>query len=176
MKTTSWKIFFCLGLLVTASIDPSAAQNSEVGLPIGSTPERAVVEDLDGNTVDLGDMIGSKPALIEFWATWCENCEALAPVLEQLHGRFGEEITFIAVAVGVGQNPRRIKRHLDRHGQPFPMLFDKTGAAVRAFQTPTTSYVVLLDSEGKVVYTGVGPQQPIEQAVEALVERDGEPN
>jgi hypothetical protein len=49
---------------------------------------------------------------------------------------------------------------------PFTFLWDGTGAAVRAFQAPATSYIAVLDSSGKVVYTGVGEDQNIDAALE----------
>jgi len=45
-------------------------------------------------------------------------------------------------------------------------LWDGNGAAVRAFQAPSTSYIAVLDSKGRVVYTGVGEDQNIEAAME----------
>jgi TATA-box binding protein (TBP) (component of TFIID and TFIIIB) len=48
---------------------------------------------------------------------------------------------------------------------PYPYLWDVNGNAVRAFQAPTTSYVVVLNAEGKVVYTGVGSDQDLDAAL-----------
>jgi hypothetical protein len=68
------------------------------------------------------------------------------------------------VAVGVNQSPRSIRRHLTRHELPGRLLWDGKGSAVRAFQAPSTSYVVALDASGTVVYTGLGGDQDIEAA------------
>jgi thiol-disulfide isomerase/thioredoxin len=56
---------------------PLAAQ--EAGIAVGSKAPVVTVDDLDGEPVDLGRYIGRKPVLLEFWATWCEVCEALMP-------------------------------------------------------------------------------------------------
>jgi hypothetical protein len=53
---------------------------------------------------------------------------------------------------------------------PFPVLWDGEGKATRAFRAPTTSYVVILDVNGKVAYTGVGPDQDIEAAVRRVLD------
>ncbi len=41
------------------------------------------------------------------------------------------------------------------------MLYDATGAAVRAYAAPTTSYIVVVDKTGRVTYTGSGAEQDI---------------
>ncbi|UCG87635.1 MAG: redoxin domain-containing protein, partial [Gemmatimonadota bacterium] len=64
--------------LLTAIPDARIIAQEEVGITRGAAAPAIEIEDLDGNAVDLGDLIGSKPVLLEFWATWCENCEALA--------------------------------------------------------------------------------------------------
>jgi thiol-disulfide isomerase/thioredoxin len=162
----------CL-LLIGAGLAPSAlraqAGEGEVGLAIGTRAPAAAVEDLDGNPAELLDYIGDGPALIEFWASWCENCEALQPQLDRIHATHGERLKIVAVAVAVSQSLRRVKRHLEAHDPGYPYLWDGRGAAVRAYEAPTTSVVVILDGEGKVAYTGVGGQQDLIGAVERIV-------
>jgi len=58
-----------------------------------------------------------------------------------------------------------VRRHVDEHHYPFRFLWDATGAAVRAYQAPTTSYVVVVDKAGRVVYTGTGEDQDIDAAI-----------
>ena len=76
----------------------------------------------------------------------------------------------VAVAVGVAQNPRRTKRHLESHGDPgYPYVYDVRGAAVRGYQVATTSTVMLFDASGKMVYAEVGPDQDLVGAVEDVL-------
>jgi thiol-disulfide isomerase/thioredoxin len=141
------------------------AQDDELGIAIGTRPPAVTIEDLDGRPVDLDQFIGKKPVLLEFWATWCPLCAALFPRIEAAQARFGNQVEFVVIAVGVNQSQRTIKRHLTRHPMPFRVLWDSNGQAVRAFQAPSTSYVVVLDSAGKVAYTGLGAEQDIEAAL-----------
>jgi len=151
-------------LAMVAFISGSVAAQ-EVGLPLGTPAPAAAVEDLDGNAVELLDYVKGKPALIEFWATWCENCEALQPQMDEIQARYGDRLQVVAVAVAVSQTVRRVKRHLDEHPAGYPYLWDAKGAAVRAYKAPTTSVVVILDGDGKVVYTGPGGGQDLLAAV-----------
>jgi thiol-disulfide isomerase/thioredoxin len=158
-------------LLVLANFHPLHAQE-QIGIAVGATPAAVEIEDLAGASVDLGDYIGSgRPLLVEFWATWCSNCEALEPAMRAAHSRYGEVVDFLIVAVAVNQSVRRVRRYEESHEVAGRFLWDTDGRATRAFMAPATSYVVVLDGEGRVVYTGLGPDQDIEAAVEIALGR-----
>ena len=145
------------------------AAQDEVGIKRGTEAPAVQIEDLDGNVADLGESVGVKPMLIEFWASWCENCEALAPKMEQVQREFGNEVEIVAIAVGVGQSQRNVRRHLEKHPVDYRFLYDKKGAAVRAYSAPTTSYVVIVDAAGRVAYTGTGGGQDLVAEVKSVL-------
>ena len=72
---------------------------------------------------------------------------------------------FVAVNVTVNQTPERVRRYLQEHDVPFRILYDDKGTSIRAYQAPATSYVVIVDAKGRVVYTGVGGDQRFETAL-----------
>lgn len=156
-------------LVLPLGVHAQAGGEGSVSLAIGTVAPGAALEDLDGNDVDLIDYIRGKPAVIEFWATWCELCEALQPQLDQIQAQHGDEVNVIAVAVGVAQSVRRVLRHLGDHDPGYPYLWDARGAAVRAYNATTTSIVVMVDEDGRVAYTGVGGDQDLTGAVERLL-------
>ncbi len=175
MSTQKMKLFGGLSLIVLIAVlvFPSGleSQSGGVSLALGTEGPTAELEDLEGNAVSLLDYVeAGKPAVLEFWATWCEQCEALQPQFDELQARYGEQVSVVAIAVGVSQSVRRVKRHIADHDPGYPYLFDKRGAAVRAYNATTTSIVVVLDSDGKVAYTGVGTDQNVIGAVESLLD------
>jgi thiol-disulfide isomerase/thioredoxin len=163
-----------VGVVASLAAPPVWAQD-DLGIPVGTVAKAVTIEDLDGQPVDLGQFIGKKAVLLEFWATWCPLCKALEPKMTAARERHGDRVEFIVVAVGVNQSKASIKRHLERHPMPFRILWDAGGGAVRAFQAPTTSYVVTLDASGKVAYTGAGEDQDIEAAVRAALQPSPSP-
>jgi len=171
LKATSPTGLIVLALFALMFPRSALAQGGEVSLPLGTPAPAVTLEDLSGRPVDLLELVRGKPAVIEFWATWCEQCEALQPEMDRVHALYGDRVQVLAIAVAVAQTVRRVQQHLSQHDPGYPYLWDARGAAVRGFEALTTSIVVILDADGKVAYTGVGPRQNLTQVVERLLNR-----
>jgi len=151
--------------LLAASSIASPALAQDLGIEIGAKAPVITVQSLDGKQVDLGQYIGKTPMLIEFWATWCANCRELMPTLLDAEKKFGKRVKFVALAVAINQSPERVRRFIAAHPLPHDTFYDTDGKAAGAFDAPATSYVVVLDKSGRVVYTGLGGKQDLEAAL-----------
>jgi thiol-disulfide isomerase/thioredoxin len=128
-----------------------------------------VINDLEGKAVDLGSVLGKKPVLLEFWATWCSLCKGLLPELARVRSAYGDRVALYGVNVTVNDSKARIQRYLADHDPPFQVLYDDKGVAVRAYDVPATSFIVVVDGSGKVVYTGSGEKQDLVGAVKRAI-------
>lgn len=137
--------------------------------PIGARAPIVAVTDLEGAVVKL-PVLG-RPALIEFWATWCEVCEALFPRVVAARKAYGDRVDFYGVNVTVNESKSRVKRWVAEHAPPFRVLYDERGTAVRAYGAPATSYVVIVDAKGIVRYTGSGETQALSAELAKVVAR-----
>ena len=138
----------------------------ETGLPVGSkAPTSTLVETLDGKPFDLGQYVGTTPVLIQFWATWCPNCKQLEPAMEAASKKYAGKIKFVAIAVSVNQSVERVKLYAAKHGMPGEVYFDRKGNAADSYDAAATSYIIVLDKNGSVVYTGLGGTQNVDAAV-----------
>lgn len=152
-------------LALTLFLAPLSLRAQDLGISLGATAPAATVESLDGKPVDLARWVGKSPVLIEFWATWCASCKELEPAMAAAQKKYGTRVKFLAIAVSVNQSPALVRRYATRHAIPAEVLFDRKGSATDAYAVPATSYVVVLDRRGKVVYTGQGGEQDIEGAI-----------
>jgi len=155
-------IALAAGALITIAA-PARAQ--DLGIEIGSTAPAAKLQTLEGRDADLAQYIGKTPILIEFWAIWCPNCKELEPALLSAAKKYGSQVKFIGIAVSVNETPAGVKTFVERHGLPGDHFFDAKGNATGAYDAPATSYVVVINKLGKVVYTGLGGKQDLEAAI-----------
>ncbi|MFL5553279.1 MAG: TlpA family protein disulfide reductase [Gemmatimonadaceae bacterium] len=152
-------------LLVSAAALTRPAAAQDLGIDVGARAPAVTVQSLDGKSIDLGNYIGKTPMLIEFWATWCPNCRELMPTLLAAERKYGKRVKFVALAVAINQSPEKVRRFLAAHPVPHDTFYDVEGKAAGAFDAPATSYVVVLDKTGRVVYTGLGGKQNLEAAI-----------
>ena len=161
----SFRAIAATAVVFAASPLANAALAQDLGIEVGSKAPSVTVQSLDGKQVDLGRYIGKTPMLIEFWATWCANCRELMPTLLEAEKKFGKKVKFVALAVAINQSPERVRRFIAAHPLPHDTFYDTDGKAAGAFDAPATSYVVVLDKTGRVVYTGLGGKQDLEAAL-----------
>jgi thiol-disulfide isomerase/thioredoxin len=164
-SSASLRMTTIVGALGITVFFATQALAQEIGIELGSAGPAAQVETLDGKPADLAQYIGKQPVLMEFWATWCENCHELEPTMKAMHAKYGKQVAFVGVAVSVRQSPERIKAYVEKHQLPWTQVFDRKGNASGAYDAPATSYVVVLDRAGRVVYTGLGGKQDLEGAI-----------
>jgi peroxiredoxin len=153
--------FFAVALSAVAY--PASAQDS--GIEIGTHAPAITLSNTDGVMVSLADVIGKKPVLLEFWATWCENCRALEPRMMAAHKKYSTQVAFYGIAVAINQTLARVQRYVTQYKYPYPMLWDVKGDAAASYDVPATSYVVVIDKSGRVVYTGAGGTQDLDAAI-----------
>ncbi len=156
-----------VAVALVALARPVMAQSAE-GIAVGAAAPSVVVLNAAGKSVTVTPTLG-RPMLIEFWATWCEFCERLEPTMKTVYGKYGNKVQFAAIAVNVNQTPRRVARHVQDRSLRYPVYYDASGKAVAAYDVPATSFVVIINKNGKVAYTGVGDKQDLDLAIKKVL-------
>ena len=141
-----------LGLVALIAIEVvTAGGNGTTGQPAYPLPAKV----LQGPRATLASLRG-KPALINFWASWCEPCREEAPELARLdrtlHGR--------AALVGVDYTDQEAsaRSFLRQFGWKFPVLGDPDGVYGARYGFTGLPATIVLDPEGRIAETLHGPQ------------------
>ena len=144
------------GVVVLVIVGVVAAEVLTAG---GGTHSRAAPElpreVLVGPRVDLASLRG-KPALINFWASWCAPCKEEAPELKSFSDGLGGRATLVGVDWNDSADSAR--EFIAKSGWDYPILRDptqKVGTEYGLNGLPTT---FVLDAHGNIVQTLRGPQ------------------
>ncbi len=114
--------------------------------------------DTSGRPQTLAQFQG-KVVVVNFWATWCAPCREEMPAFVRLQGRWaGRNVQFVGLS---SEEPDRVERFGRSLGVTYPLWVggDAVGELGRRLgnQLGVLPYTVILDGQGNVVGTRVGP-------------------
>jgi thiol-disulfide isomerase/thioredoxin len=142
-----------------AGTDSSTTASAPATAEAGSATPAAVPEALrfTGTTIDGkqfdGATLAGKPTVLWFWAPWCPKCKAQGPETANVAKEFAGKANVVGVA-GLDK-PTAMKDFVaSTNVGGFPNLSDEPGDIWKKFEITEQSIYVLLDKDGKTVFTG----------------------
>jgi cytochrome c biogenesis protein CcmG/thiol:disulfide interchange protein DsbE len=138
-------------LFLNLGHDPSAINSPLIGKPAPSFALKAVGS---GETVDVAKLRG-KPAIINFWATWCGPCYQEHPTLVQNAQVLGNQVQFVGIVFN--DTEQKIQAFLNERGSAYPTLLDESGKTAIAYGVGGVPETFFLDKNGTIVAKYAGP-------------------
>ncbi len=126
---------------------------------VGQTAPTAVMTTIDGETIDLGSIYGTKPVYIKFWATWCVPCRQQMPAFEKFFETHGDKIQVIALNIGLSDDEASVRALRDKYGLKMPIVMGD-GSFAGLFHLSVTPQHMLIGKDARFAYVGhaEGPQ------------------
>jgi thiol-disulfide isomerase/thioredoxin len=124
-----------------------------VGAGDGASLSHVSITDLDGGAAALGAALGGKPALVSFWAPWCEPCVRELPQLERL-ARAAGPCGAAVLGVAVGERPESIGPFCRARHLTYPQYTDEAFTLADALGQRRIPAIVVFDRAGKIVFRG----------------------
>jgi thiol-disulfide isomerase/thioredoxin len=121
--------------------------------PAGELPASAAdvtLSPLDGGPDrKLGELLGTKPVVVNFYASWCGPCITEMPAFEQVHREVGDKVTIIGIAYQDSDEDARAT--VERTGVTYPTFGDSGQDPVTYFGGINMPTSVFIDAGGSVV-------------------------
>lgn len=115
------------------------------------------LENLNGDYVELNDFLGKGPVLLSFWATWCKPCIEELAEYKKLYKEYEPKgLKILAISTDNEKTVAKVKPFVRSKGYPFVILLDTNSEVARQYYANPIPYTVLLDREGKIVYSHLG--------------------
>ena len=119
------------------------------------------LRDLQDEEVRLVEVLARRPALLVFWTTRCGYCKAEIPALNRLQGKYGENVSILAIDIGESKNG--VSSFAKAQGITYRVLLDPYGEVARLYGVRAIPTQVLIDREGTIRYNGHGLEEATEQ-------------
>ena len=130
------------------------------------------LETLEGETYTLSEMLG-KVVLLDVGASWCGPCNMAVPQLKLIHDHFSKTKDFVIWGVNDGETPQQVRKSLDEHRPPWPVLLDPTREVAKAYKVRAIPKFIFIDKNGYWQYnfgsSNIIDGQPLIWMIEALL-------
>ena len=130
------------------------------------------LETLEGETYSLSAMTG-KVVLLDVGASWCGPCNISIPEVKTVYKHFSKNDDVVIWGINDGETPEQVRKSLDEHQQPWPVLLDRSQQLRRAYQIKGIPFFIVIDKAGNWQYSFLGSHlvngQPLIWMVEALL-------
>lgn len=153
------KLFaLALGLIVTCSV---SAQNKE--LPNTQVKNVKTNQKAAFNSVFEKD----KVTLVNFWATWCVPCKKEIKNIRKKMDDWKQEADFnyMTVSMDEARAESLVRSYAKSQGWDFPYYIDTNSDLMRSLNFRTVPFTIIVDKNGKVVYTHQGYEEGSENEV-----------
>jgi len=119
----------------------------------GQTAPEVSFKSSNGREISLAALKG-KPVLVDFWATWCLPCMASMPQMAELYQETKDK-GLVFLGVDEDKDAKTAADYLAEKHEPFPNFHD-SGEIGKALKQSGLPYTVLIDAQGKIVFSKTG--------------------
>jgi peroxiredoxin len=129
-----------------------AAEHAHVDLAPATPLPAVALRGLDDEATRLEQAAAGKPALVSFWATWCDACATELGALNRLHDR--AQGGGMVIGVAVGETREKAAAYAREHGLKYRQLVDEKMELADALGQKRLPATLVLDRQGRVVFIG----------------------
>lgn len=155
-----WHIALMVGIVGLISLfylglwgDPRAIPSVLVG---SAAPNFSGPEVNTGEIISLCHFSG-KVVVLNFWASWCLECQQEHENLLAINRRFGDDPKFVMLGINYQDREEDARKYLKVFGNNFQHVRDLKGTTSIDFGVYGVPETFVLDPQGIIRYKQVGP-------------------
>lgn len=122
---------------------------------------------LEGATISLRHP--PQPLLVNFWGTWCGECQSELPDFVRFHKEYGDRVLVVGVAFDEPAGEQGLRKFCAEKGVSYPQALG-TERIVDAFHLHGVPQTLLIDTQGRIRFWWAGARDfgTLERAFQTL--------
>jgi cytochrome c biogenesis protein CcmG/thiol:disulfide interchange protein DsbE len=153
-------------VLVAIVVGMQLAWQNQTQPTSGPAPDFSLTT-FDSDTFHLSEQRG-KIVVINFWASWCVECRAEAPILQSVWERYRDQ-GVVLVGVAYLDSDQGSRAYIQEFGITYPNGPDMGTRISDAYRITGVPETFVVDQKGNVVETIIGPIR--EGQLDAILDR-----
>lgn len=137
-----------ISILVAAVAAAAVCQAQEIS-------PNAIVKDLSGNSVLMGDVLKDDVVIVSFWATWCKPCQNELDALAEIEDTWADKIRVVAISTDDARSASKVKSTVKAKMWPYEVYTDENSTLAKSLNISTIPFVMIV-ADGKTVYSHTG--------------------
>ena len=119
-----------ISILVAAVAAAALCQAQEIS-------PNAIVKDLSGNSIQMGDVLKDDVVIVSFWATWCKPCQNELDALAEIEDIWADKLRVVAISI------------------EYEVYTDENSTLAKSLNISSIPFVMIV-ADGKTVYSHTG--------------------
>ncbi|UCF70466.1 MAG: TlpA family protein disulfide reductase [candidate division WOR-3 bacterium] len=128
------------------------------------------LEDVDGEIVNLDELLEKGPVMMSFWALWCKMCikelDGLKPYAEEFDSL---NITLLAISQDKTRSVPKVKPFATSHKWTYRIVLDPENMMRDLYNVQAMPTFFIIDQNRKIVFTHQGYKPGDEEIIIAKV-------
>lgn len=137
-----------ISILVAAVAAAALCQAQEIS-------PNAIVKDLSGNSIQMGDVLKDDVVIVSFWATWCKPCQNELDALAEIEDIWADKLRVVAISIDDARSASKVRSTVKAKMWPYEVYTDENSTLAKSLNISTIPFVMIV-SGGKTVYSHTG--------------------
>ncbi len=137
-----------ISILVAAVAAAALCQAQEIS-------PNAIVKDLSGNSIQMGDVLKDDVVIVSFWATWCKPCQNELDALAEIEDIWADKLRVVAISIDDARSASKVRSTVKAKMWPYEVYTDENSSLAKSLNISSIPFVMVV-ADGKTVYSHTG--------------------